>query len=74
MILDLDQIMVYTAAEYAYLSAAAYGRTDKNAIRQSITENSNGKFNGENYDILEATDNYIVVKKKNDGAEECGQS
>lgn len=67
MILDLDQIMVYTAAEYAYLSAAAYGRTDKNAIRQSITENSNGKFNGENYDILEATDNYIVVKKKNDG-------
>ena len=59
--------MPTSASEYATIASAVYARGDTNEIRRKITEESNGKYNGDNYKILEADKDYVVFKKGDGG-------
>ena len=56
-----------SASEYAALASAAYARDDNALALQAITTDSNGKFNGEDYEVIEGSDTYKVFRKKQTG-------
>jgi hypothetical protein len=55
--------MPTTASEYATIASAVYARGDADEIKRKITAESDGKYNGNDYTILESTEDYVVVKK-----------
>ena len=55
--------MPTSASEYATIASAVYARGDVDEIKRKITEESNGKYNGNDYVILESSEDYVVFKK-----------
>ena len=55
-----------SVSEYVALSAAAYARGDKVEARKKIDEQSNGRYNGDDYDIVESDKDYTVFVRKRD--------
>jgi len=59
--------MVLSASEYAILASAAYAREDDVTALKKITEESNGRFSGSDYEILEGDKDFTVFQKKETG-------
>jgi hypothetical protein len=55
--------MPTSASEYAAIASAVYARGDNDEIKRKITSESNGKYNGNDYTILESAEDYVVIKK-----------
>ena len=54
-------------SEYAALAAAAYARDDPEKALQTITDESGGKYKGDDYTVLEHDEDYMVFQRKSDG-------
>ena len=56
-----------SASEYAILASASYARDDDESTLSKITNESKGRFRGEDYEILEGDRDYKVFQKKTTG-------
>jgi len=54
-------------SEYAALAAAAYARDDPEKALQTITDESGGKYKGDDYTVLEHDEDYMVFQRRSDG-------